>query len=418
MKIAVLNAGSGSGKCSLFDLPDEPLPVHPVEPVWEAKFDSTAPGQPEGQIVIKVQSDRTGENAADAGALASDSTPGERAGRLLRLLWEGPHARVRGPHEIDAVGHRVVHGGDRFTSAALIDATVEAAIERFGAMAPLHNPVSLSGLHAARELFGDGDPTRHFAVFDTAFHHTLPLAHAAYAGPYAWLGEGIRRYGFHGTSFRWAAEWSAHLLGRAGDASLRLIVCHLGGGCSLCATHGGQSLDTTMGFTPLDGLAMCTRSGSVDPGILFYLLRQGWKTDELERLLNKDSGLKGLSGLSGDTRVILPQAEAGHAQAALARDVFVHRVCTGIGQMLASLGDLPDALVFTDAISEDEPAIRRAICAPFGFLGLHLDESKNAGSPLDTDLATAGSRVRVLLLKSREAWQIAREGHALLSLRA
>jgi acetate kinase len=167
-----------------------------------------------------------------------------------------------------------------------------------------------------------------------------------------------------------------------------------------------------MGFTPLDGIAMCTRSGAVDPGILLYLLRQGVSTDDLEKLLNKESGLKGLSGLSGDTRVLLPAATRGDGRARLALDVFIHRLQAGIGAMLASLGDAPHALVFTDAISEDEPSIRSAACAPFAFLGLDLDMQKNDASSLDADLATETSAIRVLLIKSREAWQIARECHA------
>jgi acetate kinase len=191
-----------------------------------------------------------------------------------------------------------------------------------------------------------------------------------------------------------------------------LILCHLGGGCSLCATVGGRSIDTTMGFTPLDGIAMCTRSGALDPGILLYLLRQGVSTDDLEKLLNKQSGLKGLSGLSGDTRVLLPAATRGDDRARLAIDVFIHRLQAGIGAMLASLGDVPHALVFTDAIGESEPSIRAAACAPFAFLGLDLDMQKNDASSLDTDLATESSVIRVLLIKSREAWQIARECHA------
>ena len=208
-----------------------------------------------------------------------------------------------------------------------------------------------------------------------------------------WIDQGIRRYGFHGTSFRYASGRAAQLLGRINDPKLRLILCHLGGGCSLCATVGGRSIDTTMGFTPLDGIAMCTRSGAVDPGILLYLLRQGVSTDDLEKLLNKESGLKGLSGLSGDTRVLLPAATRGDDRARLALDVFIHRLQAGIGSMLASLGDVPHALVFTDAISEDEPSIRAAACAPFAFLGFDLDMQKNDISPLDADLATEISAV-------------------------
>jgi acetate kinase len=328
------------------------------------------------------------------------------------MIWEGPAKILSRASEVDVIGHRVVHGGAEFREAVHVNADVEAAIKRYAAFAPLHNPSNLTGIGIARKLFGKNKPQ--VAVFDTAFHRTIADAVATYPGPRAWIDQGIRRYGFHGTSFRYASRRAAQLLGRTDDPQLRLILCHLGGGCSLCATVGGCSIDTTMGFTPLDGIAMCTRPGAVDPGILLYLLRQGVTADELEKLLNKESGLKGLSGLSGDTRVLLPAAARGEASARLALDVFIHRLQTGIGGMLASLGDAPHALVFTDVISEGEPSIRAAACAPFAFLGLDLDMQKNDISPLDADLATEISAIRVLLIKSREAWQIARECHTLI----
>jgi acetate kinase len=409
MKVVVLNAGSGSQKCSLFELPAGPLSQEPRDPIWEAKLDSTAPDQPKGKLVIRIS--RHGEDI-EAGCMDERATTAERTERLLRILWEEEPAKmVSQANEIDVIGHRVVHGGADFREAVRVTANVEAAIERCIPFAPLHNPSNLTGIRVARQLFGDGK--RQFAVFDTAFHRTLSDVAASYAGPRVWIDQGIRRYGFHGTSFRYASGRAEQLLGRIDDPKLRLILCHLGGGCSLCATVGGRSIDTTMGFTPLDGISMCTRSGAVDPGILIYLLRQGVSTDDLEKLLNKESGLKGLSGLSGDTRVLLPAATRGDDRARLAIDVFIHRLQAGVGGMLASLGDVPHALVFTDAISEDEPSIRTAACAHFAFLGLELNRQKNDVSPLDTDLATETSAVRVLLIKSREAWQIARECHAL-----
>ena len=410
MKLLTLNAGSGSQRCSLFELPDGALPSEPLEPIWEAKLDSTAPDQPEGQLVVKVT--RGGEDV-EAGMVEESASVAERTEYLLRMLWKGPAKLVHGPDEIEATGHRIVHGGAEFDSAVRVDTRVEVAIERFGAFAPLHNPNNLTGIRVTRQVFGEKRPQ--VAVFDTAFHRTLSEVAATYAGPHEWLTKGIRRYGFHGTSFRYASQRAAQLLGRADDSQLRLILCHLGGGCSLCATIGGRSIDTTMGFSPLDGLAMCTRSGAVDPGILLYLLRHGASADELEKMLNKQSGLKGLSGLNGDTRVLVPAAGRGDDRARLALDVFIHRLRAGIGQMLASLGDMPHALVFTDAISEGEPSIRESACAAFAFLGLQLDPQKNAASSFDTDFATKDSRVRALLIKSREAWQIARECHALIT---
>jgi acetate kinase len=408
-KLLVLNAGSGSQRCTLFEMPAL-LSDEPLDPAWEAKLDSTEPGQPEGKIILRVM--KCGESI-EAGSVSLESPVAARTDRLIQLLWSGPAPTVGGPGEIDAVAHRVVHGGAAYREAVRLDGQVEATIERLAAFAPLHNPNNLIGIRVARQVFGSETPQ--YSVFDTAFHHTQSRATFTYAGPHEWVDQGIRRYGFHGTSFRYASERAARLLGRANDPNLRLILCHLGGGCSLCATIGGRSVATTMGFTPLEGMPMCTRSGSVDPSILIYLLRQGRDADDLERILNKESGLKGLSGLSGDTRFLTPAAEGGDDRARLALDVFIHGLQAAIGQMLAALGDVPHALVFTDAIGEDEPPIRAAACVPFRFLNLYLDPQKNASSPLDTDLATPSSAVRILLIRSQEAWQIARECHPMLA---
>jgi len=293
---------------------------------------------------------------------------------------------------------------------------VESVIQRLAVFAPLHNPVNLEGIQVAREIFGSSIPQ--IAVFDTSFHRTLSDAAATYPGPYEWLEKEIRRYGFHGTSFRWACGQAARILKRQDDPELRLIICHLGGGCSLAATVGGKSVDTTMGFTPMDGIAMCTRSGALDPGILLYLMRQNSDVDALEKTLDRGSGLQGLSGLPGDTRILIPEASKGNLRAKLAMDVFIHRLQAGIGQMVASLNGRPDAIVFTDAIGEDEPLVRSHACEPFRFMGVEVDLDKNATSPMDTDISTPKSAVRVLIVKSREDWQIARECHELLQSKA
>lgn len=404
MKIVVLNAGSGSQRCSLFETSGSRPRTEPLEPLWEARLDTTAPNQPPGRLFVDV---RRGGRTRMEGTVAADDSLTQRTGALLRRLWEGDGAPLAGSSKIDVVGHRVVHGGEDFHRAVLIDAAVEAAIDRLGRLAPLHNPANLEGIRAARACLGPA--ISHVAVFDTAFHHTLPAAAATYAGPWQWRERGIRRYGFHGTNFRWVSERAARLLGRIDDPEVCLVLCHLGGGCSLCATRGGRSVDTTMGFTPLDGIAMSTRSGAIDPGILIHLLREGETVDGLERILNRESGLKGLSGISGDTRILRSSLEQGDPRARLAWDVFVHRLQAGISQMLAALGRPPDAFVFTDAMAEDEPMVRTAACAPFAFLGLQIDERINCQSPPDADLSTPDSRVRALLVKSREAWQIARE---------
>jgi acetate kinase len=301
----------------------------------------------------------------------------------------------------------VVHGGTEFEKAVVVDAEVESVIQRLAVFAPLHNPVNLEGIRVAREILGPEIPQ--IAVFDTSFHRTLSEAASTYPGPFEWLQKGIRRYGFHGTSFRWASGRTARLLQRENDPALRLIICHLGGGCSLAATIGGKSVDTTMGFTPMDGIAMCTRSGALDPGILLFLMRENPDVDQLEKTLERESGLQGLSGLPGDTRILVPEAAKGNRRAKLAMDVFIHRLQAGIGRMMASLDGRPDAIVFTDAIGEDEPLVRSQACEPFKFIGVEVDPAKNETSPLDTDISLPTAPVRVLIVKSREDWQIARE---------
>ncbi|HEY3754763.1 MAG TPA: acetate/propionate family kinase [Opitutaceae bacterium] len=405
MNILTINAGSGSQRCSLFQL-EGPLPPtwECRDPVREIAVDSTAPGQPLGQLNVKCTA---GGRSAVVAQVPRELPVGERTKRLLRFFWEGEGAPLKGPGDVEMAGHRIVHGGDRFDCAVEVDAQMEAAIERFSAYAPLHNPNNLAAIRATRDVCGRS--TRQVAVFDTAFHRTLPRRAAVYAGPREWEREGIRRYGFHGTNYRGLAGRAAHLLRREGDPDLRLILCHIGGGASVCAVRGGMSIDTTMGLTPLDGLAMATRSGAIDPGIVILLQKKGKSADEIERLLNKESGLKGLSEISGDTRDLLPLAKTGHDGANLALDVFVYRWQCAIGQMLAALEDRPHAIVFSDAIAESDPELREAACRPFKFLGLQVDTEKNTQLKPDGDFASAGSKVRALLIKSREAWQIARE---------
>jgi acetate kinase len=407
MNLLVLNSGSGSHKCSLFCLGDQ-LPADVPEPDWKGVIEATS-GDPTAKK-LRLTIERKGQKA-EHGTLPSSLSSRKRVEYLLNLIWQGESAVLKGPTEIDAVGHRVVHGGTEFDQAVVVDGRVEAAIQRLAVFAPLHNRINLEGVQVAREILGSSVPQ--IAVFDTSFHRTLSETAATYPGPYEWLAKGIRRYGFHGTSFRWASRRAAQLLQRENDSALRLIICHLGGGCSLDATIGGKSVDTTMGFTPLDGIAMCTRSGALDPGILLFLMRENPDIDRLEKMLNKESGLKGLSGQPGDTRILVPEAGKGNQRAKLAMDVFIHRLQAGIGQMIASLNGRPDAIVFTDAMSEDEPSVRARACEPFRFLGVELDAEKNALSPPDTDISLPKSLVRVLIVKSREDWQIARECHEL-----
>jgi acetate kinase len=398
--ILVLNAGSGSQKAALYTIHSDS--EAPSAPLWQAATNSTTPGQPEGYLVAQMTS---GRRKAEM-LIPRDSPLPEKIKSLIRASWEGASAVLGRREEIDLIGHRVVHGGLEFSCATLVNPQVERTIERLSELAPLHNPHNLAGISACREILGDKVPQ--FAVFDTAFHRTLPEAAATYAGPFEWIGQGLVRYGFHGTSYRYASKRAAEIIGRPNDEHLCQILCHLGGGCSLAAVRGTSCLDTTMGFTPMDGIAMSTRSGTIDPGLILYLLRHGTSLDSLERILDQQSGLAGLSGLPGDTRIIFPKAREHDRQAKLALDVFIHRLCAGIGSMLASLGHL-DVLVFTDVIGETEPLVRERACTAFGFLDLRLNRELNASSPPDKDIAGADSAVRVLIIKCQENWQIAAE---------
>lgn len=307
---------------------------------------------------------------------------------------------------VSAVGHRVVHGGTRFTTPTLIDARVRDDIASLATLAPLHNRPALATIEQAMRVW-PGVPQ--VAVFDTAFHATLPPRAFLYALPYAWYERwGVRRFGFHGLSHAYCAERTAELLGQPRE-ELKLVTCHLGSGCSLAAIARGASIATTMGFTPLDGLVMATRPGAVDPGVLTYLLAENRMTlAELEDALYHDSGLRGVSGLSGDMREILAARADGQPRASLAFDLYVARLREGIGAMAAALGGI-DALVFTGGVGEHAGEVRAAACAGFAWVGLTFDEEANACATPDAEIAAPGSRVRVLALHAHEELMIARE---------
>jgi acetate kinase len=313
--------------------------------------------------------------------------------------------------DVDVAGHRIVHGGERYREAVLIDREVEAGLRELVALAPLHQPKSLAALDAVSAVL-PGVPA--VACFDTAFHATLPAAAHTYALPNAWRERwGIRRYGFHGLSHAWIARRAPELLGR--DASeLRIVSCHLGAGASLCAIGAGQSLDTTMGFTPLEGLVMATRSGTVDPGLLLWLMEQtGMKERELARVLEYESGLFGLAG-SADMREVIARAGAGDDSARLALDVYVHRLSAEIAAMAAALGGL-DALVFTGGVGEHSAEIRARAVTGVAFLGPELDDRLNADPTLDCDISADGASARVLVIRAREDLEIARQTRALMA---
>ncbi len=324
---------------------------------------------------------------------------------MLETLWQGKTQVINSLKEIDIVGHRVVHGGQDYQQSTLISPDVKEAIARLSVFAPVHNPVNLEGIETLEKILGN---VPQVAVFDTAFHAQLPPAAFVYPGPYEWLENGIRRYGFHGISHQYCARRAAQIL-NPDLTDLRLISCHLGNGCSLAAIRGGVSVDTTMGFTPLDGLMMGSRSGAIDPGIIIHLLRREDLTSEkLDNILNRNSGLKGISGVSSDMRQIGEAITQGNERAQLALDIYIHRLRAGIAAMLASLGGL-DALIFTAGVGENSAVVRAAACEAFGFMGLKLDGEKNQQSSVDEDIAAVDSAARVLVIHTQEDWEIARE---------
>jgi len=401
MKILVLNSGSSSQKDRLYDL-KPPLPDDPPEPQWDGK--------------LEWRDDRaTFEIRASSGAVSKENVQkSDRPAATAQLLGELVSGKTRvlaSLSEIEVVGHRIVNGGRSSNQPTVITAEVKAAIEKMSVFAPLHNRLELEGIALIEKLCGT---VPQIAVFDTGFHSKLPEAASVYPGPYAWAQKGIRKFGFHGINHQYCAQRAASLLDR-NPADLKLITCHLGNGCSLAAISGGQSIDTTMGFTPLDGLMMGTRSGSVDPGILTYLMREEDLNGKvLDEVLNSRSGLLGISGISADMREITAAMQSGNPRAQLAFDMFVHRLRAGIGSMLASLGGA-EAIVFTGGIGENSSEVRGAACSHFTFLGLALDSAKNAANPSDQDIATAESKVRVLVVRAQEDWAIARECWKLLA---
>ena len=305
-----------------------------------------------------------------------------------------------------AVAHRIVHAGPEYRQTTWLTPPVRAAIAAHSEFAPAHNRLELAAIAAMDKILPD--PSRQVAVFDTAFHATLPPEAYVYPGPRDWEERGIRRYGFHGINYAHVSRRAAEMLGRP-LASLRLIACHLGNGASLAAIRDGNSVDTTMGFTPADGLMMGSRCGSLDPGIAVTLLRHGgYDAERLDRVVNQESGLKGVSGVSGDMREVVEAMGKGNARAKLAFEIYMHRLYRETGAMLAVLGGM-DAIVFTGGIGENCAPLRERLCAQLGFLGVRLDRAKNADARPDVEIAAADSTVSVLVIRADEELEMARE---------
>jgi acetate kinase len=402
--ILVLNGGSSSIKAVLHKLDGDP-PDRPPIPAWDARVDW---GRHPGKALIAIR--KCGKAAIETEVKIAKEA--DVLDPVLNSLSSGPAKVLDSKDEVDIVGHRVVHGGIAFRDTTRITPEVKKEIARLAEYAPEHNRLELEAIEATERDLGSAIPQ--IAVFDTAFHATIPPAAEAYPGPYAWFEQGIRRYGFHGISHQYVSRRAAGIIGRSLN-DLRMVTCHLGNGASLAAVRDGKSIDTTMGFTPLEGLMMGSRSGSIDPGIIIHLVRNlGYGADQLDHILNKESGLLGVSGVSADMREVLSAIEQGNVRAQLAFDVYLHRLCHLIGAMTASLGGL-DALVFTAGIGENCPPLRERACRQLAFLGIAIDEGANKASPVDKDVARPGSRVRVIVAHTDEDWAIARECVRLLS---
>lgn len=393
MKILVINAGSSSIKFQLFEMP-------------------------EGAVLAKGMVERIG--AADAG-LSYKQSGQERSKKvpakdhhqamavIMETLTDPKLGAVKDIREIQAVGHRVVHGGEEFTGSVKISAKVLDSIERFADLAPLHNPPNLTGIRAAQHALPDAVQV---ACFDTAFHASIPKVAYLYGLPYEMYEKyRVRRYGFHGTSHRYVARRAAALMGRD-KSEANLITCHLGNGCSITAVKGGKSIDTSMGLTPLEGVIMGTRCGDLDPAIVFYLSEKGSSIDQLNDMCNKKSGLLGISGASNDMRNLMELAGQGHERARLAIDIFCYRIRKYIGTYTAVLGRV-DGLVFTGGIGENSPSIRAQICAGLPQIGIEIDPALNENGSGEHLISSGNSRIKVFVIPTNEEAAIAADTYQL-----
>ncbi len=325
---------------------------------------------------------------------------------VVKALTDSELGVIKDMTEINAVGHRVVHGGEKFTSSALIDTSVEKAIKDCFELAPLHNPPNMMGITACAEIM-PGTPM--VAVFDTAFHMTLPAYAFVYALPYdLYEKHGIRKYGFHGTSHMYVSRRAAAMLGKP-EKDVKVITCHLGNGSSITAVKGGKSVETSMGFTPLEGVAMGTRCGSIDPAVVpFIMEKEGLSTREIDSLMNKKSGVLGISGISNDFRDLDEAASSGNQRAELALEVFAYKIKKFIGEYSAVLNGA-DAVVFTAGIGENSATIRKRILSGLEGLGIKIDDEKNKIRGQEIDISTPDSKVRVLVIPTNEELAIARD---------
>ncbi len=396
MKILVLNCGSSSLKYKLFEIET-------------------------GNVLAKGQADRIGLHDASflhevqGREALPDNVPlsdhHEAVRRLLAFLTDKKAGILADMNEIKGVGHRVVHGGEHFRTSVIVDPAVREILEKTKTLAPLHNPPNLMGIDVCMRLMPD---VPQVAVFDTAFHQTMPPYAYTYAIPYRYYTEDhVRRYGFHGTSHRYVAQRTAELL-RGKTENPKIITCHLGAGSSLCAVADGKSLDTSMGFTPLSGVVMGTRSGDIDPAVVSFIMeKEHCSIEQAVDILNRQSGVLGISGISPDFRDLKREADGGNARAALALDVFAYSIARGVGSLIPAAGGL-DALAFTAGIGENSPPMRKRICTFLTWLGVLLDENQNNGAPAEREITKPESRIKVFVVPTDEEKMIARETWAVL----
>ncbi|PJD98276.1 MAG: acetate kinase [Parachlamydia sp.] len=399
MYILVLNVGSSSVKAALFK-GDKEHPHAFLKPLWKGALSKHDKNTLRSKINVQ---DKVEERVLEVSTLTEGLIP------LLESIWKGKLALLTDPSQINRIGHRIVHGGEIFVQPTVITPYVKNCLKELSSMAPLHNPPGLLGIEAAEGLF---PASLQIAVFDTAFHQTMNEVAFTYPGPYEWKEKGIRRYGFHGISHAYCAKKALEILPPIASAS-KMICCHLGNGCSLTAIHEGKSVMNSMGFTPLEGLMMGTRCGSIDPGILLYLMRhEKVDVDALDGILNRESGLKGISEESSDMQWIIAQKETMY-RAKLAFDLFVQSLKMHIGAMSALLEGL-DVLIFTAGIGENAQEVRAETCKGLSYLGVHLDMEANHRCIPDQDISKKNSSVRILVIHTQEEMAIA---HACLSIR-
>ena len=399
MKVLVLNCGSSSVKYQLVETTlamiesnsDQTIAKGSVERIGTASAIHTY--RPAGREKVSVVKEILEHRVAIA--------------EILRILTDRESGVIGKAADIEAVGHRMVHGGEKFTQSALVDREVVQQIEDCSELAPLHNPHNLRGYHAARQLLPD---VPHAAVFDTAYHQSMPACAYLYGLPYVlYTRHGIRRYGFHGTSHRFVGWRSRALLGRPREET-RLVTCHLGNGASVCAIAQGKSVDTSMGFTPLEGLLMGTRCGDLDPAVLFYIMHKEDLTEhQATTMLNKHSGLYGISGISNDMVELLAAEEKGHERAKLALDLFCYRVRKYVAAYAGAMGGV-DAVIFTGGIGENAPPIRARALAGLEFMGIRVDPGRNAAAVgKEAEVSPPDAPVKVLVIPTNEELIIARD---------